>query len=323
MKHSLKTLLIVTTILTALGCEKNSPSTLATDLDTTKSKVFRTLKNAYTNEHYCQIFVPDNWKINDTAQNNTPFIIAPDQFKVYRHFIGNHYSFSEDPSLLQKAKVSYNRTPRIYEISDIIELEIQPSIEKDGYELVKIYPLKKVSNRSEELYHSTYNFPERITTMATEWEDTTHHKILCLIQLIIQPPLFASSGYITTFSYFAEMLYFEGEGFPSFTTNYIHALEQVIWDKNYVQNQYNFAASQTYQWKNQMVVRSKEERSYLNSRDSYLMRQYYDWFDEQVCMGKSLPPSTNTYNYEYDYSSSDLYQPNNNSVDDHYSPLHK
>ena len=160
--------------------------------------------------------------------------------------------------------------------------------------------------------------------MATEWVDTTHHKILCLIQLIIQPPLFASTGYITTFSYGAEVLYFEGDNFPTFAAQYINALEHVVWDTNYVQNQYNLAASQAYQWQNQMVVRSKEERSYLNSRDSYLMKQHLQWLEEQVCMGKTLPLETKSYMYEYNYSSpNDLYQPNNDNAADHYTPLHK
>lgn len=280
--------------------------------ETTLQSQFKrqTVYNWENGQPIYSLLLPNDWFLNPYSEENQPYISVGNDYTITRKIEKDYFAFSDKPNLVEKAKVGGKVTDKTYTIDDIVQLEIAPKLTAQGFQLKNKYPLDIINNQSLYFHNSIYIFPEKINTIATEWQNDSGQSILCLIELITNPTLFANSGSITTFNYNAEILKTESTYFEDFKNSYLSVCRSYILEEEYITQ--NLQANQLHEnvWRNQMVVRSDEEYSYLTSREWHNRDAYRNWKADQICMGILVDDPIDSY-----IATDEEYNPDSNFVD--------
>lgn len=133
-----------------------------------------------------QMPLPDSWRLNNNAPEGEPIITAPDKIEVYVYPEPQGFLYANDSVTLKyyhDALGTPIRQPM--GIDDIIENDVKPLVEKNGYKFVKQYSLKDIAMNISGFTASLYN-PLRlmnlITVSGTEWTDKDGNMLLIVVQ---------------------------------------------------------------------------------------------------------------------------------------------
>lgn len=133
-----------------------------------------------------QMPLPDTWRLNNNAPDGEPIITAPRDVKVYAYPEPKGFLYANDSITLNyyhDAMGTPIREPK--GIEDIIENDVKPLVEKNGYTFLKQYALKDIAMNISGFTASLYNplnLMNLVTVFGTEWTDKDGNMLLIIVQ---------------------------------------------------------------------------------------------------------------------------------------------
>ena len=233
------------------------------------------------------IRIPQKWVIDENA-NTDIYIKDTLGLEVQRWTDYNTYTYSDNKKLAKALSSPKSITEEVFSINDIIENNIAPKLRQQGFSFTNKMPLDKINQNSIAFYNSTYSYPDKVETVLIEYTNHQNKKAFCILEYKIRNQLNIQQSELIEYDYVAEVLVVNNKNYDTFKNDYLYALTNLQWDKNYIQDLYNRAISEPQIRKNQMVVREEPLISYLDNIDWKNASRHAVWYDEQVCLGRKL-----------------------------------
>lgn len=172
-------------ITTLIICAPTSVS--AQNNDSTEEKiVMHPIPKTEQNSIGMQMPLPDTWVLNNNAPDGEPIITAPREVKVYAYPQPQGFLYANDSVTLKyyhDAMGTPIRQPK--GIDDIINNDLKPLVEKNGYKFLKQYPLKDIAMNIATFTASLYNplnLNNLVQASGTEWTNKNGTILLIVVQ---------------------------------------------------------------------------------------------------------------------------------------------
>ncbi|NEN22588.1 hypothetical protein G3O08_03600 [Cryomorpha ignava] len=133
-----------------------------------------------------QMPLPHAWTLNNNAPDGQPIITAPGEIEVYAYPQPQEFLYANDSVTLKYYHDAMGTPTREAKgIDNIIENDIKPLAEKNGYKFLKQYPLKDIAMNIATFTATLYNplnMNNLVQASGTEWTDKNGNMLLIVLQ---------------------------------------------------------------------------------------------------------------------------------------------
>ncbi len=171
-----------------------------------------------------QMPLPETWLLNNNAPDGKPLITAPGGVEVYAYPQPQSYLYADDSLTLKYYHDALGTPIRVPKgIDNIIENDLKPLAQKNGYYFLQQYPLKDIAMNIAGFTASLYNplqLNNLVQVSATEWRDKDGNMLL----IVLQYTETGSSSDILSWGYSAHSLQSPPSEFEKARDHFIYGL---------------------------------------------------------------------------------------------------
>jgi len=242
--------LIITASIILCGLTRASAQS---NLSSAEKIVMHSISKQKNNGIGMQIPLPDTWSYNNDAVDGEPVITAPGGVEVYNYPHPQDFLYANDSvtvTYYHHATGIPVREPRGVEY--VIETDLKPLVERNGYSFVGQYPLKDVAmniSSNTALFFNPLQLNNLVQVSGTEWAVKAGNKLL----IVIQYTETGSLSDILSWGYSAHSLQAPLKEFESARDHFIYGLanlqynpddikayndaQRAEWDRNKMENE--------------------------------------------------------------------------------------
>lgn len=197
-----------------------------------------------------QMPLPETWNYHNNALDGQPVITAPGGVEVYNYPHPQDFLYANDSVTLN---YYHNATGipirNARGIEYIIETDLKPLVERNGYSFLKQYPLKDITmniSNNTALFFNPLGLNNLVQVSGTEWSDKAGNMLL----IVIQYTETGSLSDILSWGYSAHSMQSPPNEFENARDHFIYGLANLKYDPDDIKS-YN--AAQSAEWEKNKI----------------------------------------------------------------------